>query len=58
MHCNVKALKVFTLDSLDEEIDKVKEFSFEDQHWAVRNLVADTGDWTRSGRFVICRTVK
>lgn len=45
--------KVFTLDSLDGEIGKVKEFSFDDQHLAIRYLVADTGNWTRPGRFII-----
>jgi hypothetical protein len=30
----VKPLKGYTLDSLDGEIGKVKEFYFDDQHWA------------------------
>ena len=53
MLCKVKTIKVFTLDSLDEEIGNVKEFPIDDQNWAIRYLVADTGDWTRLGRFVI-----
>jgi hypothetical protein len=41
----VKTLKGYKLDSLDGEIGSVKEFYFDDQHWAVRYLVADTGSW-------------
>jgi hypothetical protein len=40
------------LNGLDGEIGKVKEFYFDDQHWAVRYLVADTGNWL-SGRQVL-----
>jgi len=42
---NAKTLDGFTLQSLDGEIGKVKEFYFDDQHWAIRYLVAETGDW-------------
>ena len=41
----VKTLNGYKLDSLDGDIGKVKEFYFDDQHWAVRYLVADTGNW-------------
>ena len=47
-----KTLKGYKLDSLDGEIGKVKEFYFDDQHWAVRYLVADTGNWL-TGRQVL-----
>ena len=40
-----KTLKGYTLDSLDGEIGKAKEFYFDDQHWTVRYLVAETGNW-------------
>jgi hypothetical protein len=40
------------LDSLDGEIGKVKEFYFDDRHWTIRYLVADTGDWL-TGRQVL-----
>jgi hypothetical protein len=40
-----KTLKGYKLDSLDGEIGKVKEFYFDDQHWAIRYLVADIGNW-------------
>jgi uncharacterized protein YrrD len=47
-----KALKGYKLDSLDGEIGKVKEFYFDDRHWAIRYLVADTGNWL-TGRQVL-----
>ncbi len=48
----VKTLKGYKLDSLDGEIGKVEEFYFDDQHWAIRYLVADTGNWL-TGRQVL-----
>ncbi|MEI7728924.1 MAG: PRC-barrel domain-containing protein [Verrucomicrobiota bacterium] len=48
----VKTLKGYKLDSLDGEIGKVKEFYFDDQHWTIRYLVADTGHWL-TGRKVL-----
>jgi hypothetical protein len=47
-----KTLKGYKLYSLDGEIGKVKEFYFDDQHWAIRYLVADTGNWL-TGRQVL-----
>jgi uncharacterized protein YrrD len=47
-----KTLKGYTLHSLDGEIGKVKEFYFDDRHWAIRYLVADTGNWL-TGRQVL-----
>jgi hypothetical protein len=48
-----KALKGYTLHSLDGEIGKVKEFYFDDQHWAIRYLVADTGSWLTDRQVLI-----
>jgi len=45
MLSKAKTLKDYKLDSLDGEIGKVKEFYFDDRHWAIRYLVADTGNW-------------
>jgi len=45
MLIKVKTLKGYKLNGLDGEIGKVKEFYFDDQHWVVRYLVADTGSW-------------
>jgi PRC-barrel domain len=45
MLINTKTLKGYKLHSLDGEIGRVKEFYFDDQHWTVRYLVADTRLW-------------
>jgi hypothetical protein len=45
-------LKDYTLHSSDGEIGKVKEFYFDDRHWAIRYLVVDTGNWL-AGRKVL-----
>jgi hypothetical protein len=47
-----KTLKGYRLDSLDGEIGKVEEFYFDDHHWTIRYLVADTGNWL-TGRQVL-----
>ena len=47
-----QTLTGYTLHSLDGEIGKVKEFYFDDKHWAIRYLVADTGNWL-TGRQVL-----
>ena len=47
-----KTLKGYKLNSRDGEIGKVKEFYFDDRHWAIRYLVADTGNWL-TGRQVL-----
>ena len=52
MLCKVKDLKGYKLDGLDGNIGKVKEFYFDDQHWTVRYLAADTGSWL-TGRQVL-----
>ena len=45
MLSKVKTLEGYKLDSLDGEIGKVKEFYFDDRHWTIRYLVAETGTW-------------
>jgi uncharacterized protein YrrD len=47
-----KTLTGYKLDSRDGEIGEVEEFYFDDQHWAIRYLVADTGSWL-TGRQVL-----
>ena len=44
--------KRYKLHSFDGEIGKVKEFYFDDHHWTIRYLVADTGNWL-TGRQVL-----
>lgn len=45
MLIKAKTLKGYKLDSKDGKIGRAKEFYFDDKHWAVRYLVADTGNW-------------
>jgi hypothetical protein len=45
MLIKAKTLKGYKLDSKNGEIGKVKEFYFDDMHWIIRYLVADTGNW-------------
>jgi uncharacterized protein YrrD len=52
MLSKAKTLKGYTLDSRDGEIGKVTEFYFDDHHWTIRYLVADTGNWL-TGRQVL-----
>jgi hypothetical protein len=47
-----KTLKGYTLHGLDGEIGRVREFYFDDRHWTVRYLVAETGNWL-TGRQVL-----
>jgi hypothetical protein len=52
MLSKIKALKGYKLACRDGEIGKAREFYFDDQHWTVRYLVADTGSWL-TGRQVL-----
>ena len=40
------------LGASDGDIGRVKDFYFNDQQWAIRYVVADTGSWL-SGRLVL-----
>ena len=48
-----KMLKGYSLNSRDGEVGRVKEFYFDDRHWAVRYLVADTGSWLSERQVLI-----
>src|ERR1035441_9451247 len=52
MLSKAKTLKGYKLDSLNGEIGKVRDFYFDDEHWTIRYLVADTGNWL-TGRQVL-----
>jgi len=45
MLIKAKALNRYKLHCLDGEIGSVKEFVFDELHWTVRYLVAETGNW-------------
>jgi sporulation protein YlmC with PRC-barrel domain len=49
---SIKQLCGDKLGAPDGEIGHVKDFYFDDQNWAVRYVVADTGSWL-SGRLVL-----
>jgi hypothetical protein len=49
---NLKPLYGDKLGALDGEVGHVKDFYFDDQSWAVRYVVADTGTWL-TGRQVL-----
>lgn len=48
-----KSLTGYLLKGLDGDFGTVKEFFFDDQHWAVRYLVADTGTWLSDRQVLI-----
>lgn len=48
-----KMLTDFKLKCLDGEIGKVKELYFDDQHWTIRYLIVNTGDWLTGWKVLI-----
>ncbi|HEY5505416.1 MAG TPA: PRC-barrel domain-containing protein [Sedimentisphaerales bacterium] len=52
MLIKAKTLEGYKLDSLDGQFGAVKEFYFDDRHWTIRYLVANTGTWL-TGRQVL-----
>jgi len=52
MLIRAKTLRGYQLDSLNGAIGTAKDFLFDDRHWAIRYLVADTGKWL-TGRQVL-----
>ena len=53
MLIKAKTLKGYKLDSKDGEFGKVKEFYFDDNHWTIRYLIADTGNWLIGNQVLI-----
>jgi hypothetical protein len=49
---SVGQVRGYSIRATDGEIGSVHDFLFDDEHWTVRYLVADTGDWL-SGRLVL-----
>jgi hypothetical protein len=52
MSIKAKTLKGYSLASLDGDMGSASEFYFDDQYWAIRYLVANTGTWL-TGRKVL-----
>jgi sporulation protein YlmC with PRC-barrel domain len=53
MLIKAKTLTGYKLASLDGEIGQVKQFYFDDKHWTIRYLVADTGNWLADRQVLI-----
>ncbi len=53
MLIKAKTLKGCKLNGLDGTIGKVREFYFDDQHWTIRYLVAETGNWLTDRQVLI-----
>lgn len=43
-------LSDYELRGIDGDIGTIKEFYFDDRHWTIRYIVANTGNWL-TGRF-------
>src|ERR1017187_6715018 len=52
-----KDLNDYKLGARDGEIGAVKEFYFDDQSWAVRYLVADSGRWLNNRQVLIATSL-
>jgi hypothetical protein len=50
---SIKQLYGDKLGAADGEIGRVKDFYFDDQNWAVRYVVADTGTWLTSRQVLL-----
>lgn len=53
MLINAKTLATYRLNGNDGEVGHVKEFYFDDKHWTIRYLVADTGSWLSDRQVLI-----
>ena len=52
---SIKQLYGDKLGASDGEIGRVKDFYFDDKHWAIRYVVADTGSWMPGRLVLICK---
>ncbi|PKL46432.1 MAG: photosystem reaction center subunit H [Candidatus Riflebacteria bacterium HGW-Riflebacteria-2] len=48
-----QTLTGYALQGIDGEIGTVKEFYFDDQHWTIRYLIAETGTWLADRQVLI-----
>ena len=49
----VKRMQGWTVHALDGEMGKVDELLFDDEHWAVRYVVVETGSWLSKRKVLI-----
>ena len=50
---NVKELSGLAVGARDGELGKVKDVYFDDQRWAIRHLVVDTGGWLMERKVLV-----
>ena len=50
---SIKNLIGYPLDAVDGKIGKVKDALFDDRHWRLRYIVADTGSWIPKKKVLI-----
>jgi uncharacterized protein YrrD len=50
---SVNRLRGFTLRATDGEAGRISELLFEDEHWKVRYVVVDTGNWLHHHRVLM-----
>jgi len=53
MLVKANALKGYSLKSLDGDIGSASEFFFDDRHWVIRYLVANTANWLSGQKVLI-----
>ena len=53
MLTNAKHLKGFVIRATDGEIGTVDQFYFDDETWAIRYLIVETGGWLAGRRILI-----
>jgi len=53
-----KNLIGYTLVGVNKEkLGKVKDFYFDDQHWTIRYIIADTGNWLNDKQVLLLSLV-
>jgi len=50
---NIKDMENFSIRATDGTIGHVMDFLFDDEKWAIRYLVVDTGTWLSSRKVLI-----
>jgi len=50
---SLNELKNYRLDAEDGKIGRSKDFLFDDEHWTIRYMVADTGDYLPGRKVLI-----
>ena len=54
---SLNEISSYNLTGIDDDIGRCKDFLFDDRHWCVRYLVADTHTWLPGGRKIVISPV-